>query len=138
MHRLKKIIREHEGLRLFPYKCPAGKWTIGSGRNLSDNGISYDEAMLLLENDIHRAMDELSHFDWYMRLNGVRKGVLTELNFNIGLGRFCTFKKMISALENNNYEMAAAEMLDSKWARQVGATRSNNMAYRMLRGAYAT
>jgi len=33
-------IIEHEGLKLKPYHCPAGKLTIGVGRNLEDKGIS--------------------------------------------------------------------------------------------------
>ena len=48
-------IKRHEGLRLKPYLCTAGKLTIGYGRNLETNGISGDEAEYLLKNDIERA-----------------------------------------------------------------------------------
>jgi lysozyme len=40
--------------------------------------------------------------------------------FNIGKGRLSGFKKMISAIEQGDYEKAAAEMVDSKWYNQVG------------------
>jgi len=51
---IKKIadqITTHEGLRLKPYHCPAGKLTIGIGRNLEDKGITEKEALMLLENE---------------------------------------------------------------------------------------
>jgi len=49
--KLIRQLREHEGLRLPPYHCPAGKLTIGIGRNLGDKGITEKEAVMLLEND---------------------------------------------------------------------------------------
>ena len=52
MNRIKAQLVRHEGLRLKPYRCTAGKLTIGIGRNLDDCGISQTEAYLLLENDI--------------------------------------------------------------------------------------
>lgn len=42
-----QLIRD-EGLRLFPYRCPAGKLTIGVGRNLDDNPLTADEVMVFL------------------------------------------------------------------------------------------
>ena len=56
---IKDFIIKHEGLKLKPYICPAGKITIGVGRNIEDNGISEDEAMYLLNNDIKRCKTEL-------------------------------------------------------------------------------
>ena len=50
--RLKDMLIRHEGLKLKPYLCTAGKLTIGVGRNIQDRGITYQEAMMLLENDI--------------------------------------------------------------------------------------
>jgi lysozyme len=50
---------KHEGLRLKPYHCPAGKLTIGVGRNLEDKGITEEEAVMLLENDIQECLKDL-------------------------------------------------------------------------------
>lgn len=133
---LKKYLIEHEGLRLKPYLDTVGKTTIGVGRNLTDNGITEDEAMLLLEHDIAGARGSLRHFKWFNDLDYVRQDVLAELVFNIGYPRFLTFKKMIGALEEGDYTLAAYELLDSKWALQVGKNRSNNMHMR-LRDGYA-
>lgn len=112
---------KHEGLMLKPYKCPAGKLTIGVGRNLEDVGITKEEAMFLLENDLDRCHQEcLRSFFWYKDLDVDRQGVIQEMCFNLGLARLKTFKKMLLACEIGNYELAAREMLSSLWARQVG------------------
>ena len=52
---LKDLIIKHEGLRLFPYRCSAGKLSIGVGRNLDDVGITRDEAEFMLDGDIARS-----------------------------------------------------------------------------------
>lgn len=118
------------------YECTMGALTIGVGRNLGENGITRDEAMLMLQNDIDRCVRELVKFSWFVRLDEVRKGVLIELNFNLGLSRLLKFKRMIEALKIMDYESAVHEMLDSKWSRQVGDNRSKNMAHRLLNGNY--
>ena len=51
MQKITDQLIRHEGLRLTPYRCPAGRLTIGVGRNLEEKGISEQEAMVLLEND---------------------------------------------------------------------------------------
>lgn len=114
-----KLLVYHEGLRLKPYTCTAGKLTIGIGRNLEDNGISEKEALYMLRNDLARCQSELSSFR-FPGLNFARMLALRNMLFNIGLTRFSTFKKMIKALHLGEYEIAANEMLGSKWARQVG------------------
>ena len=39
MYRIKEQLVRHEGLRLKPYRCTAGKLTIGIGRNLDGRSI---------------------------------------------------------------------------------------------------
>ena len=50
-----ELIRD-EGVKLKPYKCTAGHWTIGIGRTLEIQGISGREALFLLDNDIDTAL----------------------------------------------------------------------------------
>jgi len=133
----KQLTQFHEGLRLRLYKCTAGKWSIGYGRNIEDRGIRLDEAKLMFENDIKEAEQELRPFQWFERLNDVRKGVLIELNFAMGLTKLLKFEKMILALDKEDYQKASIELLDSEWSRKVGMDRSNNLANRMLRGKYS-
>lgn len=123
-----ELIRRHEGLRLKPYKCPAGKITIGYGRNLVDNGITESEAEMLLATDIQNAYAEVSKFTFFSRLNLDRQAVLVDMAFNLGITRLKQFKKMIAALERADYKTAAKEALDSTWARQTG-TRAKELAH---------
>jgi len=113
-------IKKHEGFRTFPYKCPAGKLSIGYGRNLDDCGISEQEAEILLNNDITKARIELANaFPWTIEMDEKRKNVLVEMVYNMGINRFKGFKKMLVACHNGKWDIAAKEMLDSKWASQV-------------------
>lgn len=114
------LIIKHEGLRLKPYRCSKGKLTIGVGRNIEDNGITENEALHLLDNDISRVTKELKRYHWYEWLPEQKKAVLIDMCFNLGLSRFKGFKKMIKAIEDRDYYRAAEEMLDSRWAGQVG------------------
>lgn len=114
-------VKMHEGLRLKPYRCTAGKLTIGYGRNIEDNGITEAEASFLLENDLRRCWRDCStSFDWFDKLDKIRQGVIAELCFNIGLSRLKGFRKMLAACSRGDFETASCEMLDSLWARQVG------------------
>lgn len=136
MDQLKAQLKRHEGLRLKPYKCSAGKLTIGYGRNLEDVGISEREAEYLLERDIDKAVADLSRaFDWFGRLDSVRQDVVINMTFNIGLTRLFGFRRMIAALDRGDFNSAADEMLDSKWARQVKG-RAKELSRQMKLGEY--
>lgn len=115
------LIKKHEGLRLKPYKCSAGRVTVGYGRNLDDVGINLTEAEMMLENDIRRTTLELMTFSWYSSLDAVRRAALVDMLYNLGMPRFMGFKKMLAALDTGDYEETAVQMLDSKWATQVGS-----------------
>ena len=126
-------VKEGEGLRLKPYRCTAGKLSIGYGRNLDDVGITKDEAELLLKNDLEKAEKEAEKFPVYSKLNQARKDVLIEMVFNMGYSRLSGFKKMFEALEKGDYDEAANQMLDSAWHKQVGK-RAERLAYFMRIG----
>lgn len=140
--RLMQMLINDEGFvkdmngRHMPYKCPADMLTIGYGRNLEDRGITEDEALYLLSNDISACMGELAkNLPIYTRLNEARQTTLVNMCFNLGMPRLLTFKRFIAALNAGDYESAAREMLDSKWARQVGA-RANRLADMMRSGEW--
>lgn len=110
-----------EDLRLTPYKCPAGKLTIGVGRNLEDNGITRAEAYHLLRNDVDQCHRLLSlAIPFYDRLPFDKKEILLNMCFNMGLTTLLTFKRMLAAMAVNNWDEAAHEMGRSDWAKQVG------------------
>lgn len=119
-----------------PYRDTVGKLTIGYGRNLSDVGISKEEAEMMLDNDVRKAYDLAVQI---CRAKGVNfqelpceaKVVLVDMAFNLG-SRLSGFRKMFECLHNGDFEGAAREMLDSLWARQVGA-RAMRLAEMMRR-----
>lgn len=136
MSRLKTLLIQHEGLRLKPYTCTEGKLTIGVGRNLDDRGITRAEAHMLLENDIVECETEAARaFPWFANLSQPRKDVIISMVFNLGMTRLLGFKKMLEAMEQGNYYMAAVEMLNSKWAYQVKG-RAIELARIMKDGSY--
>ncbi len=115
-----RLIKRHEGLRLKPYLCPAGKLTIGYGRNLEDNGISETEAIQLLEHDVSKAFNDAQTLPCFRSLTPVRQAVMVDMTFNLGLSRLTQFHKMFAAIEHQDWETTGNEMLNSRWARQVG------------------
>lgn len=120
--KLRAALVADEGLRLRPYTDPVGKITIGVGRNLTDDGISATEAMALLDADIDRTRTELhAAFAWFDGLDDVRQRALVNMAFNLGLPRLRGFVQLLDRLEAGDYPGAAAAMLESRWASQVGA-----------------
>ncbi len=117
---IKEQLIKHEGLRLDIYDDSVGKATVGVGRNIEDKGISRDEAMLMLDNDIQEVEEQVNHFRWFGTLSDVRRRVIIDMVFNLGITRFRKFKKTIAHIAAGDYEGASVEMLDSKWAKQVG------------------
>jgi lysozyme len=126
LQRLSDQLIAHEGMELRLYKCPAGKWSIGAGRNLQDRGITEDEARHLLNNDIRISIDELTNtFRWFTRLDETRQAAMVELHFNLGLSNLKTFTKTLGliaeAVEGRvAWHDVGRELLNSKWADQVG------------------
>jgi lysozyme len=116
-----QLLLRHEGLRLFPYYCTAGKLTIGVGRNLEDVGISEAEARILLEHDIKTVQQQVSQaLPWSDTLPEPQRIVLLNMAFNLGIGGLLKFKRMLAALQAGEIEQTIVEMRDSRWARQVG------------------
>ena len=122
MNRIKAQLVRHEGLRLKPYRCTAGKLTIGIGRNLDDRGISRKEAYAMLERDIQDCeqwlIDKIPEI--YNNLDEVRQSVLLNMCFNLGIKGLLEFKNTLAFVKAGDWERAANSMLASKWAKQVG------------------
>ena len=127
-------LRLHEGERLTPYRCTAGKLTIGVGRNLEDRGITREESAYLLANDIAAEERELLRaLPWVAQLDEVRQRVLLDMSFNLGIVGLLNFKNTLATIRAGNYGKAAAMMLDSRWARQVGQ-RAQRLSQMMATG----
>ena len=127
---------DEEGLSLICYKDSGGNWTIGVGHLLKSycESITLEYAGKLLKEDISIAKDLLRrNIPKYLTLDKVRQYVLLSMCFNLGINKLLQFKKMLLALENNNFELAAAEMKDSKWYRQV-KRRGEKLCFMMSHG----
>lgn len=123
---VRKRLIEHEGIKLKPYHCTAGKLTIGVGRNLDDRGISQATATQMLEEDIEIVLDELKRaLPFWENLKWNYKEALVDLAFNMGVPRLMMFRNMLSAIEADDPAKAAEELLDSRYASQVGKRASN-------------
>jgi len=118
---LKEQLVRHEGLRLTVYDCPAGYQTIGVGRNLEGKGITEEEAFYLLSNDIDYFTEQLkNNIDWFVEIPEEKQNVLINMAFNLGVSGLLNFKNMLLAVKEERWVDASTEMLDSKWAKQVG------------------
>ena len=147
----------HEGLRLQVYQDTLGIDTVGIGRNLEDRGITKEEldwmdipnidavyeygiteadAMYLAKNDVQIVEKELVRaHPCVEELDAVRQLVLMDMAFNLGVPRLCKFKKMWAAVHENKFDVAAKEMLDSRWATQV-KSRATKLAHAMHHGEF--
>ena len=141
--KLIKQIKRHEGNVMKngkhePYEDHLGYLTIGYGRLIDPEikgGISESEAEMLLMNDLVAFMDAAKSYSWYDSLDDVRKAVIVNMLFNLGQPRFNKFVAMHEALKAQNYATAAAEMLDSRWAKQVKG-RAKELAEQMRTGKW--
>jgi lysozyme len=120
--KLQASIVSHEGLKLLPYADSQGKMTIGVGRNLTDCGISYGEALYLLGNDIQSAIADAHAEPWWPVVAGddVRSRALVEMVFNLGIRKLRGFVNALGALGRGDFGGAADQFMDSAWAGEVG------------------
>jgi lysozyme len=118
--KIREMIKEHEGFSSTPYMDTEGNLTIGYGRNLEGKGVSQHEAEYLLNGDINDCLyDLMMIFGRFYDFPEDVQHVLVDMRFNLGPGGFRSFKLMISALKDWQFEEAAKEMKDSKWYEQV-------------------
>ena len=125
-----------EGLRLRPYKCTAGKLTIGIGRNYEDNpftvdeltvifketGITEGQAKMLLMNDLKKTHKQLVALfkDFETFPENVQR-VLLNMHFNLGDAGFRSLTTLITGIKKKDWKYCAQRMAQFKWAKQVGA-----------------
>ena len=134
--KLRQSLIAHEGLRLKAYLDTVGKVTIGYGRNLTDIGITQDEADAMLEHDIDMAVLALVNaLPWVQDVDDVRFNVLAEMAFNLGCAGLRGFTQFLASVKSGDYVSASRHMLASKWAAQVG-NRAVRLAKRMESGAW--
>jgi lysozyme len=117
---LQKMLIRQEGYRRHVYTDTTGHSSIGFGRNLAAKGISTDEAIVLLNDDIQDTIHALvSHIPWYVDMNEARQSALISMAFNLGIDGLLQFHEMLSALKSEQWLLAHARCLDSLGAKQA-------------------
>lgn len=127
-------LRRDEGVRSTAYQDTQGVWTVGVGHNLRVP-LSAAAITQILEDDLAAAETSCLALPIWKDLSAPRKGVLLNMCFNLGFAGLMAFRLMYQALEDRDYARAAKEMLDSRWARQVGA-RADRLAKQMETDAW--
>ena len=121
-----------EGLRLEPYQDHLKFWTIGVGHLIDSRKggtlpnwirsfpIATADAEKMLKEDLADVewiiKTQIKHWDEYSK---VRQAILLSMAFQMGVSGLLKFKNMLTALENGHFKVAAAHMLDSRWAKQT-------------------
>lgn len=124
MNNLRDMLSLHEGRIPHAYQDSLGYWTIGVGHLIDKRkGGKLPEPIIdaLLDFDIHEHSQELfKRIPWALSLDEVRRAVLTDMAFNLGVAGLMGFKNTLAAVKDKRWDDAAKEMLNSKWASQVG------------------
>lgn len=116
------------------YQDTKGIWTIGIGRNLQTLRITRAEALAMFDRDVEAAeILARSLPSWPYMNTADRQDAFIELVFNMGPAHFDgqgsdDFKNFMHAAACGDWRRAAMELLDSKWAKDVGPTRSRRIA----------
>lgn len=117
----KQFILDEDFLTI-PYRCSRNVLTVGVGHTgkIENRNYSIKECLKFLQLDILQARIDYNKVFKGVDMNNVRKDALVNMVFNLGLGRFKKFKKMIGAIKEGNWKKASEEAEDSIWRKQTG------------------
>ena len=129
---LKEMVAKHEGFEPRVYKCPNGYDTIGYGFAIKDLYMDKEIADLILDRKIKGILDRSKGNEdwdsWFWDKPQSIQDVLINMIFQIGFSGVRKFKKTIQYIKDDNFLMAAEEMLDSKWARSDSPNRAKELS----------
>jgi lysozyme len=116
---MEALLEQQEGFRANPYRDSRGFLTIGFGTNL-DAGITREQAEALMDCQLAANEAALQAYPWFAGLDEVRRGVIENMAYNIGVSGVLEFKDMLAAIEAKDWPEAAHQMRASVWRVQVG------------------
>lgn len=131
-----KRLEFHESCVLKPYYCPTGHLTLGIGHNVEarpftdeekraigdwKKGITKNMAYMICRNDVNICLNQLKTLSFWNQLDLERQYALWDMCFQLGFKGLCGFKKMLEAMRWGKWDKAAAECLNSDYARQTPA-----------------
>jgi len=130
MDQLRQEIADDEGVRLDVYLDHLGLCTVGIGHLICEHDAEYgrpvgtqvteERVRQLFALDIAVTIEDChALFDNWKELPDECKLILANMAFNLGRNRLGKFVKLRAAIADRNWQEAATQMADSKWARQV-------------------
>lgn len=128
---------DSEGFSLSIYTDKTEHPTIGYGYNLSVysyEGKRITKAYGLLTDILKENYKALLSYGWYKNLDAMRKMVILDLSYNLGLSGLLKFKQFIKAIEDKNYALAVERLQKSPYFNQVKKRASRNMEILKLGG----
>lgn len=135
-------LKRSEGWRSRPYLCPLGYPTVGWGFRIGPQGADIKQYQFTLPQAVGdlwlRELVEQVAQRIAPQLAGIsepRQAVLVCMAYQMGVDGLLAFKKMLAATAMGDYDTAADEMLNSRWARQT-PNRARRMAEQMRTGQY--
>ena len=144
IEKLREELKVDEGCINEIYLDHLGYHTFGIGHLITDKDkewgdpvgtkISTKRINECFKNDIEIVFKELDRsLSWWRELPEDIQLVLANMCFNLGITLLKKFKKFLTALSERNWELAATEMMDSRWATQV-KQRAVRLQKRVLKG----
>lgn len=136
---LEDQLTRDEGDEPSAYQDSLGYWTIGVGRLIDarrGGRLSADERQYLLRNDVARVRQQVAdRLPWVSQLDEIRRAVLHNMAFQLGVNGLCNFVRTLALAKSGDYAGAAAEMLDSTWAKQT-PERAQRLSQQMETGQW--
>lgn len=129
--KLREQLKIDEGVKYEIYNDHLGYATFGIGHLITPKDEEYGKKLgtpvsetrvnEVFDNDVDKYINESKRiFSNLEELPDEAQQIIVNMCFNLGAPRLGKFKKFISAINNEDWETASLEMLDSQWARQVG------------------
>ena len=146
LEKLEAQLAIDEGKRLAAYLDTVGVLTVGIGHNCVSSPvpgvlkpgdtITDETCSQLFRDDIQESIIQIDrHLPWWKKLDDVRRNILVNMAFNLGINGLMQFRNTLKFIECGAYDMAADGMLASLWARQVG-DRAKRLSKQMRTGEW--
>ena len=132
IEQLRETLKVDEGVKYEIYKDHLGYPTFGIGHLIVESDQEYGEPVgtgvhlnrvnEAFDEDVAVMVDEAKKlFPDLEDLPEEAQQVIVNMTFNMGRPRLSKFKKFIAGVNAGDWEKAAVEMMDSRWAKQVGS-----------------